>query len=255
MNKAQLIEELTKRLGADRKTATDAVETIVDTIVRAVSKGESVTITGFGVFEKRRRAPRVARNPRTGETVRVDETSVPAFRPGAQFKEIIAGRRELKAGEPAVKRASSRSSAPVEETAASAGEVEAPAATETIAAEQPAAESSAVEQSATESSAVESSAAELSAPEKSTVKKTTGDKKAATKKTGSTKTGAGKSGAGKSGAGKSGAGKTAARKAAAKKNGSTKTEARKTEARKAAARKTAAASEKATEAAAATDSE
>ena len=61
MNKAQLIEELTKRLDADRKTATEAVETLIDTIVRAVNKGESVTITGFGVFEQRRRAARVAR--------------------------------------------------------------------------------------------------------------------------------------------------------------------------------------------------
>ena len=88
MNKAELIDELTKKLDADRKTATEAVELIVDTIVRAVNRGESVTITGFGVFEKRRRAPRVARNPRTGETVKVRATSVPAFRPGAQFKAV-----------------------------------------------------------------------------------------------------------------------------------------------------------------------
>ena len=47
MNKAELIDELTKKLDADRKTATEAVELIVDTIVRAVNKGESVTITGF----------------------------------------------------------------------------------------------------------------------------------------------------------------------------------------------------------------
>jgi DNA-binding protein HU-beta len=75
MNKAELIDELTKKLDADRKTATAAVELVVDTIVRAVNKGESVTITGFGVFEKRKRAPRVARNPRTGETVKVRATS------------------------------------------------------------------------------------------------------------------------------------------------------------------------------------
>ena len=77
MNKAELIEVLTDKLGTDRKTATDAVEHVVDTIVRAVNKGESVTITGFGVFEKRKRAARVARNPRTGETVKVRPTSVP----------------------------------------------------------------------------------------------------------------------------------------------------------------------------------
>ena len=56
MNKAELIDALTEKLGSDRRSATEAVENIVDTIVRAVHRGESVTITGFGVFEQRRRA-------------------------------------------------------------------------------------------------------------------------------------------------------------------------------------------------------
>ncbi len=75
MNKAELIDVLTKKMGTDRRQATEAVENVVDTIVRAVQKGDSVTITGFGVFEQRRRAARVARNPRTGETVKVKPTS------------------------------------------------------------------------------------------------------------------------------------------------------------------------------------
>ncbi|MCR5977054.1 HU family DNA-binding protein [Gordonia jinghuaiqii] len=124
MNKAELIDELTKKLDADRKTATEAVELVVDTIVRAVNKGESVTITGFGVFEKRKRAPRVARNPRTGETVKVRATSVPAFRPGAQFKAVVAGKQKLAATGPAVKRGSgttttaAKKAAPAKKTAA-----------------------------------------------------------------------------------------------------------------------------------------
>ena len=104
MNKAELIDALTTKLGTDRRQATAAVENIVDTIVRAVHKGESVTITGFGVFEQRRRAARVARNPRTGETVKVKPTSVPAFRPGAQFKAVVSGAQRLPADGPAVKR-------------------------------------------------------------------------------------------------------------------------------------------------------
>src|SRR6185437_8608440 len=104
MNKAELIDVLTEKLGTDRRTATDAVENVVDTIVRAVHKGDSVTITGFGVFEQRRRAARVARNPRTGETVKVKPTSVPAFRPGAQFKAVVSGSQRLPAEGPAVKR-------------------------------------------------------------------------------------------------------------------------------------------------------
>ncbi len=104
MNKAELIDVLTVKLGSDRRQATAAVENVVDTIVRAVHKGDSVTITGFGVFEQRRRAARVARNPRTGETVKVKPTSVPAFRPGAQFKAVVSGAQKLPSEGPAVKR-------------------------------------------------------------------------------------------------------------------------------------------------------
>jgi len=104
VNKAELIDVLTEKLGTDRRHATAAVENFVDTVVRAVQKGESVTITGFGVFEQRRRAARVARNPRTGETVKVKPTSVPAFRPGAQFKAVVSGAQRLPAEGPAVKR-------------------------------------------------------------------------------------------------------------------------------------------------------
>ena len=94
MNKAQLIEALSERLG-DKKAAGAAVDGLVDVIVRTVSKGEKVNITGFGVFEKRARAARTARNPRTGETVRVKKTNVPAFRPGTGFKDVISGAKKL----------------------------------------------------------------------------------------------------------------------------------------------------------------
>jgi DNA-binding protein HU-beta len=104
VNKAELIDTLTEKLGSDRRHATAAVENFVDTVVRAVQKGESVTITGFGVFEQRRRAARVALNPRTGETVKVKPTSVPAFRPGAQFKAVVSGAQKLPSEGPAVKR-------------------------------------------------------------------------------------------------------------------------------------------------------
>src|SRR6195952_1383812 len=104
MNKAELIDVLTDKLGTDRRQATAAVENVVDTIVRAVHKGDSVTITGFGVFEQRRRAARVARNPRPGEPVKVKPTSVPAFRPGAQFKAVVSGAQRLPSEGPAVKR-------------------------------------------------------------------------------------------------------------------------------------------------------
>lgn len=96
MNKAELIEALSGRLG-DRKSATAALDAVLSEIQNAVTKGEKVSITGFGVFEKRVRAARTARNPRTGEAVKVKKTSVPAFRPGASFKELVAAGRVPKA--------------------------------------------------------------------------------------------------------------------------------------------------------------
>src|SRR3954467_7257356 len=94
-NKAQLIEALSERLGDDKKVAAQAVDGLVDVIVRTVNKGEKVNITGFGVFEKRARAARTARNPRTGETVRVKKTNVPAFRAGTTFKDVVSGAKKL----------------------------------------------------------------------------------------------------------------------------------------------------------------
>ena len=96
MNKAELVEALAVSLG-DKKAATAALDAVLKEIQNAVTKGDRVAITGFGVFEKRVRAARTARNPRTGEAVKVKKTSVPAFRPGASFKELVAAGKLPKA--------------------------------------------------------------------------------------------------------------------------------------------------------------
>jgi DNA-binding protein HU-beta len=92
VNKAELIEALAARLG-DKKAATAALDAVLAEVQQAVTKGDRVAITGFGVFEKRVRGARTARNPRTGEAVKVKKTSVPAFRAGAGFKEMVASGR------------------------------------------------------------------------------------------------------------------------------------------------------------------
>ncbi|MEQ0558522.1 HU family DNA-binding protein [Amycolatopsis sp. NEAU-NG30] len=119
-NKAQLIEALSERLG-DKKVASQAVDGLVDIIIRTVNKGEKVNITGFGVFEKRARAARTARNPRTGEAVKVKKTNVPAFRAGTTFKDVISGAKKLPKATP-VKRstASTSTRATATKTAAAA---------------------------------------------------------------------------------------------------------------------------------------
>ncbi len=110
MNKAELIDALAGRLG-DRKSATAALDAVLAEIQNAVTKGDKVAITGFGVFEKRVRAARTARNPRTGESVKVKKTSVPAFRAGASFKDMVAAGRAPKA---------TKSAAPARKTATKA---------------------------------------------------------------------------------------------------------------------------------------
>jgi len=109
VNKAELIEALSARLG-DKKQATSALDAVLAEIQSAVTKRDKVAITGFGVFEKRVRGPRTARNPRTGEAVKVKKTSVPAFRAGASFREMVASGKVPKAT-PAKKAAATKTTA------------------------------------------------------------------------------------------------------------------------------------------------
>ncbi|CDR06218.1 HU family DNA-binding protein [Streptomyces iranensis] len=105
MNKAQLVEAIADKVGG-RQQAADAVDAVLDAIVRAVVTGERVSVTGFGSFEKVERPARYARNPQTGERVRVKKTSVPRFRPGQGFKDLVSGSKKLpRGGEVAVKKA------------------------------------------------------------------------------------------------------------------------------------------------------
>jgi DNA-binding protein HU-beta len=89
VNKAELINALSIRLG-DRKVAASALDAILSEIQFAVARGESVKIPGFGTFERRARAARTARHPRTGSPVEVAPGLVPVFRPGAVFKGAVA---------------------------------------------------------------------------------------------------------------------------------------------------------------------
>ena len=88
MNKRDLIDALSGRLG-DKKSATEALNAVLETIQSAVASGDKVAITGFGVFEKSERPARTARNPATGAEINVPASSVPKFRPGADFKALV----------------------------------------------------------------------------------------------------------------------------------------------------------------------
>ena len=93
MNKGELIDAISERLG-DRRSATEAVNAVLETIQSTVANGDKVAITGFGVFEKSQRAARAGRNPATGAAIQVPASSVPKFRPGTGFKALVnAGNR------------------------------------------------------------------------------------------------------------------------------------------------------------------
>jgi DNA-binding protein HU-beta len=96
VNKAELIDALSARLG-DKRAANQALDAVLTEIQNTVTKGGKVAITGFGVFEKKVRAARTARNPRTGEAVKVKKTSIPAFRAGTGFRELVASGKVPKA--------------------------------------------------------------------------------------------------------------------------------------------------------------
>jgi DNA-binding protein HU-beta len=116
VNKAQLIDKLSVQLGS-KKAATDAVDAVVDTITRSVAAGERVAITGFGVFEKVARPARVGRNPRTGAAVKIKQTTVPKFKAGQGFKDVVSGAKKLPKVAVATARAATGTAAPAKKTA------------------------------------------------------------------------------------------------------------------------------------------
>jgi len=114
VNKADLIDAVSAQLDTSKKDVSDVVETILHEVKRAISRGEKVAISGFGVFERQSRAARTGRNPRTGEAVKIKATKLPKFRPGAEFKAIVAG---AKAGAAPAKKAAAKK-APAKKAAA-----------------------------------------------------------------------------------------------------------------------------------------
>jgi DNA-binding protein HU-beta len=94
VNKSELIDTIAGQVGG-RSAAATAVDAVIETIERAVTSGERVVITGFGVFEKANRSARMGRNPATGAAVRIKKSSVPKFRPGTEFKAYVNGTKKL----------------------------------------------------------------------------------------------------------------------------------------------------------------
>ncbi len=88
MNKAELIEAVAKET-CTKAEAANAVNLVFDSIAKALKKGDSVTLVGFGTFLVRKRKARVGRNPQTGKKINIAARKVAAFKPGKELKNMV----------------------------------------------------------------------------------------------------------------------------------------------------------------------
>ncbi len=89
MNKVGIIDAVHAVLGGTKVQAEQAVETVLNSIVDSLKKGEEVSIAGLGIFSVKQRAARDARNPRTGEAIKVAAMKVPKFRAAKALKDAV----------------------------------------------------------------------------------------------------------------------------------------------------------------------
>ena len=89
MNKAELVNKVAEKAGLSKKDAEKAVVAVFDTIQTSLQAGDKVQLVGFGTFETRERGARTGRNPRSGETIQIPASKVPAFKAGKALKDAI----------------------------------------------------------------------------------------------------------------------------------------------------------------------
>ncbi len=114
MNRAELVENVAKATGTPKSDVTRTLSALIHCVTGALSRGDKVTLVGFGTFERRMRKARTGRNPRTLAPLKIAAAKVPAFRAGKELKDIVNGRAKQpnlvlakpKAAKPAKKAAS-----------------------------------------------------------------------------------------------------------------------------------------------------
>jgi len=92
MNREELVQEISKKASVTQKEAATVLSALIDTIQKSVSKGNKVTLVGFGTFEPRKRSARIGRNPQNGKELKIPARTVPAFSAGKKFKTIVNGK-------------------------------------------------------------------------------------------------------------------------------------------------------------------
>lgn len=89
MNKSELIEAMSIKTGATKKSAEKSLNAFVDVVTEALAKGDKVQLVGFGSFEVLKRAPRKGHNPQTGEEIKIPASKSPKFKAGKALKDIV----------------------------------------------------------------------------------------------------------------------------------------------------------------------
>lgn len=89
MNKAQLIDAISKTTKLTKTDCEHVLNNYLDTIKKCVKKGDDVTLIGFGTFTRSKRKARIGRNPQTGKEIKIPATTVPKFRAGREFKNYV----------------------------------------------------------------------------------------------------------------------------------------------------------------------
>ncbi len=89
MTKEELIEKISKEVSLSKADAGRALNTIIDNIVKALKKGQKLTLIGFGTFSVSKRKARIGRNPKTGEAIKILARKIPKFKAGKGFKDAV----------------------------------------------------------------------------------------------------------------------------------------------------------------------
>jgi len=90
LTKKELADEVSKAADLKKKDAEAAVDAMLDSITKALKKGQKVQLVGFGTFEVRKRKARTGINPQSKEKIKIAASKAPAFRPGKALKDAIA---------------------------------------------------------------------------------------------------------------------------------------------------------------------
>lgn len=92
VTKADIVDDIAKGSGLTKLETKKVVDGVIDKVIDIIADGDRIELRGFGVFKSKSRKPRMARNPKTGEVVPLEERFVPVFKPSPTFFKTVNGR-------------------------------------------------------------------------------------------------------------------------------------------------------------------